>query len=108
GGHKWHNLKLEYPASDKSAMDGFVTRASHALAAYITEPVASRCSVLRSPDSIRLFSSATAHRLMLARRRITRGLMLHFSVQFGPDNNDGYRSQQLLGSDRIRLIADYV
>jgi len=34
GGRKWHNLKLEYPASDKSAMDGFVTRASYALAAY--------------------------------------------------------------------------
>jgi hypothetical protein len=34
GGRKWHNLKLEYPASDKSAMDGFVTRASYALSAY--------------------------------------------------------------------------
>jgi len=33
-GRKWHNLKLEYPASEKSAMDGFVTRASYALAAY--------------------------------------------------------------------------
>ena len=33
-GRKWHNLKLEYPASDKLAMDGFVTRASYALAAY--------------------------------------------------------------------------
>ncbi len=34
GGHKWHNLDFEYPASDKSAMDEFVTRASYALAAY--------------------------------------------------------------------------
>jgi hypothetical protein len=34
GGHKWHNLELEYPASDKSAMDEFVTRASYALGAY--------------------------------------------------------------------------
>lgn len=33
-GRKWHNLELEYPASDKSAMDEFVTRASYALAAY--------------------------------------------------------------------------
>jgi hypothetical protein len=34
GGRKWHNLDLEYPASDKSAMDRFVTRASYALSAY--------------------------------------------------------------------------
>jgi len=34
GGRKWHNLELEYPASDKSAMDKFVTRASYALSAY--------------------------------------------------------------------------
>jgi hypothetical protein len=34
GGRKWHDLALEYPASDKPAMDEFVTRASHALAAY--------------------------------------------------------------------------
>jgi hypothetical protein len=33
-GRKWHNLALEYPASDKQAMDEFVTRASYALAAY--------------------------------------------------------------------------
>jgi hypothetical protein len=33
-GHKWHNLAFEYPASDKRAMDEFVTRASYALAAY--------------------------------------------------------------------------
>jgi len=34
GGRKWHNLELEYPAADKSAMDRFVTRASYALSAY--------------------------------------------------------------------------
>jgi hypothetical protein len=34
GGRKWHNLAFEYPASDKRAMDDFVTRASYALAAY--------------------------------------------------------------------------
>jgi hypothetical protein len=34
GGRKWHKLEFEYPASDKRAMDGFVTRASHALGAY--------------------------------------------------------------------------
>lgn len=33
-GRKWHNLALEYPASDKTAMDEFVTRASYALSAY--------------------------------------------------------------------------
>ena len=33
-GRKWHNLAFEYPASDKRAMDEFVTRASYALAAY--------------------------------------------------------------------------
>ena len=33
-GRKWHNLTFEYPASDKRAMDEFVTRASFALAAY--------------------------------------------------------------------------
>jgi hypothetical protein len=33
-GRKWHNLEFEYPASDKSAMDEFVTRASYALGAY--------------------------------------------------------------------------
>ena len=33
-GRKWHNLVFEYPASDKRAMDRFVTRASYALAAY--------------------------------------------------------------------------
>ena len=34
GGRKWHNLELECPASDKSAMDRFVTRATYALSAY--------------------------------------------------------------------------
>ena len=34
GGRKWHNLAVEYPASDKRAMDELVTRASYALAAY--------------------------------------------------------------------------
>jgi serine/threonine-protein kinase len=34
GGRKWHNLTFEYPASDKRAMDEFVTRASYALGAY--------------------------------------------------------------------------
>jgi Rap1a immunity proteins len=34
GGRKWHKLEFEYPASDKRAMDEFVTRASHALGAY--------------------------------------------------------------------------
>jgi 1-aminocyclopropane-1-carboxylate deaminase/D-cysteine desulfhydrase-like pyridoxal-dependent ACC family enzyme len=34
GGQKWHKLEFEYPASDKRAMDEFVTRASHALGAY--------------------------------------------------------------------------
>lgn len=34
GGRKWHNLAFEYPASDKPAMDEFVTRASYALGAY--------------------------------------------------------------------------
>jgi len=34
GGRKWHDLDFEYPARDKRAMDEFVTRASHALAAY--------------------------------------------------------------------------
>ena len=33
-GRKWHNLEFEYPASDKSAMDEFVSRASYALGAY--------------------------------------------------------------------------
>lgn len=33
-GSKWHNLTFEYPASNKQAMDEFVTRASYALAAY--------------------------------------------------------------------------
>jgi hypothetical protein len=33
-GRKWHNLAFEYPASDKRAMDEFVTRASYALGAY--------------------------------------------------------------------------
>jgi hypothetical protein len=33
-GRKWHNLEFEYPASDKRAMDEFVTRASYALVAY--------------------------------------------------------------------------
>jgi hypothetical protein len=33
-GRKWHNLEFEYPASDKPAMDEFVTRASYALGAY--------------------------------------------------------------------------
>ena len=36
GGQQWHNLEFEYPASDKPAMDGFVTRASYALEAYRT------------------------------------------------------------------------
>jgi hypothetical protein len=34
GGRKWHDLALEYPASDKRAMDEFVTWASYALGAY--------------------------------------------------------------------------
>jgi hypothetical protein len=34
GGQQWHNLEFEYPASDKTAMDEFVTRASHALKVY--------------------------------------------------------------------------
>jgi hypothetical protein len=34
GDRKWHNLELEYPAANKSAMDRFVTRASYALSAY--------------------------------------------------------------------------
>lgn len=34
GGRKWHNLALEYPASNKAEMDKFVTRASYALGAY--------------------------------------------------------------------------
>ena len=34
GGRKWHNLAFEYPASDKQAMDEFVSRASYALGAY--------------------------------------------------------------------------
>jgi hypothetical protein len=33
-GQKWHTLALEYPASDKRAMDEFVTRASYALESY--------------------------------------------------------------------------
>lgn len=33
-GRKWHDLDFEYPARKKRAMDEFVTRASHALAAY--------------------------------------------------------------------------
>jgi hypothetical protein len=33
-GRKWHNLEFEYPASDKSAMNRFVSRASYALGAY--------------------------------------------------------------------------
>jgi hypothetical protein len=33
-GRRWHNLEFEYPASDKRAMDEFVTRASYALSAY--------------------------------------------------------------------------
>ena len=33
-GRKWHNLAVEYPASDKRAMDEFVTRASYALESY--------------------------------------------------------------------------
>jgi hypothetical protein len=33
-GRRWHNLDFEYPARDKRVMDEFVTRASHALAAY--------------------------------------------------------------------------
>ena len=33
-GRKWHNLAFEYPASDKRAMDEFVTRASYALGSY--------------------------------------------------------------------------
>lgn len=33
-GRKWHNLEFAYPASDKQAMDEFVTRASHALGSY--------------------------------------------------------------------------
>ena len=33
-GRKWHNLAFEYSASDKSAMDEFVTRASYALGSY--------------------------------------------------------------------------
>jgi hypothetical protein len=33
-GRKWHNLEFKYPASDKPAMDEFVTRASYALVAY--------------------------------------------------------------------------
>jgi hypothetical protein len=36
GGQQWHNLEFEYSASDKPAMDGFVTRASYALGAYRT------------------------------------------------------------------------
>lgn len=36
GGQQSHNLEFEYPASDKPAMDGFVTRASYALEAYRT------------------------------------------------------------------------
>ena len=39
-GRKWHNLEFEYPASDKPAMDEFVTRASYALRAYNIEPAA--------------------------------------------------------------------
>jgi hypothetical protein len=34
GGRKWHNLEFEYPASDKRAMDEFVTRAAYALGSY--------------------------------------------------------------------------
>lgn len=34
GGQQWHNLEFEYPASDKPAMDEFVTRASYALEVY--------------------------------------------------------------------------
>jgi hypothetical protein len=33
-GRKWHNLELEYPATEKPAMDELVTRASYALSAY--------------------------------------------------------------------------
>lgn len=34
GGRKWHDLIFEYPASAKSTMDEFVTRASYALRDY--------------------------------------------------------------------------
>jgi serine/threonine-protein kinase len=34
GGKAWHNIELEYPASNKRQMDGIVTRIAHGMTLY--------------------------------------------------------------------------